>query len=38
VALANNAKASAAQYLAVLSTPPTKAVFERYGFRVLAVS
>jgi len=38
VALAKNAKASAAQYLAFLSTAPAKAVFERYGFRVLAVS
>ena len=38
VALTKNAKAIAAQYLAFLTTPAAKAVFERYGFRVLANS
>jgi molybdate transport system substrate-binding protein len=36
VALTKNAKPEAAQYLAFLTTPEAKAVFERYGFRVLA--
>jgi molybdate transport system substrate-binding protein len=38
VALTRNAKAIAAEYLAFLTTPAAKAVFERYGFRVLATS
>ena len=38
VALTKNAKAIAAQYLAFLTTPAAKAVFERYGFRMLANS
>jgi molybdate transport system substrate-binding protein len=37
-ALTKNAKPDAAQYLAFLATPAAKAVFERYGFRVLANS
>jgi molybdate transport system substrate-binding protein len=36
VAITKNAKPDAAQYLAFLTTPEAKAVFERYGFRVLA--
>jgi molybdate transport system substrate-binding protein len=36
VALTKDAKPDAAQYLAFLRTPGAKAVFERYGFRVLA--
>jgi molybdate transport system substrate-binding protein len=35
VAMTKNAKPDAAQYLAFLTTPEAKAVFERYGFRVL---
>jgi molybdate transport system substrate-binding protein len=35
VAMTKNAKPGAAQYLAFLTTPEAKAVFERYGFRVL---
>ena len=35
VAMTNDAKPDAAQYLAFLTTPSAKAVFERYGFRVL---
>ena len=35
VALTKDAKPDAAQYLAFLTTPEAKAVFERYGFRVL---
>jgi molybdate transport system substrate-binding protein len=38
VAMTKDAKPDAAQYLAFLTTPETKAVFERYGFRVLAKS
>jgi molybdate transport system substrate-binding protein len=38
VAMTKNAKPDAAQYLAFLITPEAKAVFERYGFRVLAKS
>jgi molybdate transport system substrate-binding protein len=38
VAMTKDAKPYAAQYLAFLSTPEAKAVFERYGFRVLAKS
>ena len=36
VAMTKDAKPDAAQYLAFLRTPEAKAVFERYGFRVLA--
>src|SRR5271154_6741087 len=36
VALTKDAKPNAAQYLAFLRTPDAKAIFERYGFRVLA--
>jgi molybdate transport system substrate-binding protein len=36
VALTKDAKPDAAQYLAFLCTPAAKAIFERYGFRVLA--
>jgi molybdate transport system substrate-binding protein len=36
VAMTKNAKPDAAQYLAFLTTPEAKAVFQRYGFRVLA--
>ena len=36
VALTKNAKPDAAQYLAFLSEPEARAVFERYGFRTLA--
>jgi molybdate transport system substrate-binding protein len=36
VAMTKDAKPDAAQYLAFLTTPEAKAVFERYGFRVLA--
>src|ERR1700686_3894631 len=36
VALTQDAKPDAAQYLAFLRTPDAKAIFERYGFRVLA--
>ena len=36
VALTKDAKPDAAQYLAFLRTPDAKAIFERYGFRVLA--
>ena len=36
VALTKDAKSEAAKYLAFLTTPEAKAVFERYGFRVLA--
>jgi molybdate transport system substrate-binding protein len=36
VALIKNAKPDAAQYLAFLSVPEARAVFERYGFRTLA--
>jgi molybdate transport system substrate-binding protein len=36
VALTNDAKPDAAQYLAFLRTPEAKTIFERYGFRVLA--
>ena len=35
VAMTKDAKPDAAQYLAFLTTPSAKAVFERYGFRVL---
>src|SRR5215471_13000047 len=35
VALTKDAKLEAAKYLAFLTTPEAKAVFERYGFRVL---
>jgi molybdate transport system substrate-binding protein len=35
VAMTKDAKPDAAQYLAFLRTPEAKAVFERYGFRVL---
>jgi len=38
VAMTKDAKPDAAQYLAFLTTPEAKAVFERYGFRVLAKS
>jgi molybdate transport system substrate-binding protein len=38
VAMTKDAKPDAAQYLAFLRTPEAKAVFERYGFRVLAKS
>jgi molybdate transport system substrate-binding protein len=38
VALTKNAKPDAAEYLAFLTTPEAKAVFERYGFGVLAKS
>jgi molybdate transport system substrate-binding protein len=36
VALTKDAKPDAAQYLTFLRTPDAKAIFERYGFRVLA--
>jgi molybdate transport system substrate-binding protein len=36
VAMTKGAKPDAAQYLAFLTTPAARAVFERYGFRVLA--
>lgn len=36
VALTKDAKPDAAQYLAFLSTPDARAIFERYGFRALA--
>ena len=36
VAMTKDAKSEAAQYLTFLTTPEAKAVFERYGFRVLA--
>lgn len=36
VALTKDAKPAAGQYLAFLRTPEAKAIFERYGFRVLA--
>jgi molybdate transport system substrate-binding protein len=36
VAMTKDAKPDAARYLAFLTTPEAKAVFERYGFRVLA--
>ena len=36
VAMTKDAKPDAAQYLAFLTTPKAKAVFERYGFRALA--
>jgi molybdate transport system substrate-binding protein len=36
VALTKDAKPDAAQYLAFLRTPDAKAIFERYGFRMLA--
>jgi len=36
VAMTKDAKPYAAPYLAFLSTPEAKAVFERYGFRLLA--
>ena len=36
VAMTKNAKSEAAKYLAFLTTPEAKVVFERYGFRVLA--
>lgn len=36
VALTKNAKPDAARYLAFLATAEAKAVFQRYGFRVLA--
>ena len=36
VAMTKDAKLEAAKYLAFLTTPEAKAVFERYGFRVLA--
>ena len=36
VAMAKDAKPEAAKYLAFLSKPEARAVFERYGFRVLA--
>jgi molybdate transport system substrate-binding protein len=35
VAMTKDAKPDAAQYIAFLTTPEAKAVFERYGFRVL---
>jgi molybdate transport system substrate-binding protein len=35
VAMTKDAKPDAAQYLAFLTTPKARAVFERYGFRVL---
>jgi hypothetical protein len=35
---ATKSKSEAAKYLAFLTTPEAKAVFERYGFRVLARS
>ena len=35
VAMTKDAKPDAARYLAFLTTPEAKAVFERYGFRVL---
>jgi len=35
VAMTKDAKPDAAQYLAFLTTPEAKTVFERYGFRVL---
>lgn len=38
VAMTKNAKPYAAEYLAFLITPEAKAVFERYGFRVLPKS
>ncbi len=38
VAMTKTAKPDAAPYLAFLTTPAAKAVFERYGFRVLAKS
>jgi molybdate transport system substrate-binding protein len=38
VAMTKDAKSEAAKYLAFLTTPEAKAVFERYGFRVLAKS
>jgi molybdate transport system substrate-binding protein len=38
VAMTKDAKPDAAQYLAFLTTPEAKAVFQRYGFRVLAKS
>jgi len=38
VALTKNANPDAAQYLAFLTTPEAKAVFERYGFGVLTKS
>jgi molybdate transport system substrate-binding protein len=36
VAMTKDAKSEPAKYLAFLTTPEAKAVFERYGFRVLA--
>jgi molybdate transport system substrate-binding protein len=36
VAMTKDAKFEAAKYLAFLTTPEARAVFERYGFRVLA--
>ena len=36
VAMTKDAKPDAAQYLAFLTTPEARAVFERYGFRALA--
>ena len=36
VAMTKDAKLEAAKYLAFLTTPEVKAVFERYGFRALA--
>jgi molybdate transport system substrate-binding protein len=36
VAMTKDAKLEAAKYLAFLTTPEAKAVFERYGFRALA--
>jgi molybdate transport system substrate-binding protein len=36
VAMTKDAKSEAAKYLAFLATSEAKAVFERYGFRVLA--
>ena len=36
VAMTKDAKSEAAKYLGFLTTPEVKAVFERYGFRVLA--
>jgi molybdate transport system substrate-binding protein len=38
VAMTKTAKPDAARYLAFLTTPAAKAVFERYGFRVLVQS
>jgi molybdate transport system substrate-binding protein len=38
VAMTKNAKPYAVKYLAFLTTPEAKAVFERYGFRVLPKS